>query len=46
MKNVSHQDIKPDNIMVDDNLDPVIIDFGISISSFKSRVSYSKYCTL
>ena len=46
MKNITHQDIKPDNLMVNDNFDPVIIDFGISVSSFKSRVSLSKYWTL
>lgn len=26
---MAHMDIKPDNIMVDKNEDPVIIDFGV-----------------
>ena len=32
--------------MVDENLDPVIIDFGISVSSFKSESSESSVFTL
>jgi len=29
MLNLAHMDIKPDNIMIDDNMNPIIIDFGL-----------------
>ena len=29
MSSLAHMDIKPDNIMLDDDMNPIIIDFGL-----------------
>lgn len=43
VENVVHQDIKPDNIMINSDGDFVIMDFGISVC-VNSDVQLSNYC--
>ena len=40
---ISHQDIKPPNILVDSNCDPILIDFGLSCLVDKGIVKDSFY---
>jgi len=41
-RGIIHNDIKPENVMVDNNLTPKIIDFGLACKAKKNQ--YKKYC--
>ncbi|KAM3145301.1 hypothetical protein pb186bvf_002629 [Paramecium bursaria] len=44
--NISHQNVQPDNIQVDDKLDPVINGFEVSIYNFKTSENHKQLDTL
>lgn len=45
-KNIIHRDIKPDNILVDDQGHMVLCDFGLATYNFNSEFAYDIAGTL
>lgn len=38
---ICHRDVKPSNIMINNQMDPKIIDFGSTISAYSQRIIMS-----